>query len=63
MKIYENTYSTTRPPEIDITADKVFITSNIDSSLWVHGRHNKFGKDNPLPTKHLGMLGHLFFYD
>ena len=30
MKIYENTYSTTRPPEIDITADKVFITSNIE---------------------------------
>lgn len=30
MKIYENTYSTTMPPEIDITAEKVFVASNIE---------------------------------
>ena len=29
MKIYENTYSTIEPPQIDITATKVFIASNI----------------------------------
>ena len=30
MKIYEETYAMTRPPEIETTATKVFIASNIE---------------------------------
>lgn len=30
MKIYENTYSMNKPPEIETTATKVFVTSNIE---------------------------------
>ena len=30
MKIYNNTYSLTEPPAIDITNSKVFIASNIE---------------------------------
>ena len=30
MKIYEETYAMTRPPEIETTATKVFVASNIE---------------------------------
>ena len=30
MKIYEHTYSMNRPPEIETTATKVFVTSNVE---------------------------------
>lgn len=41
-------------PTHSVNIDDNFITSNIENKLWVHGRHNKFGKDNPLPTNWFG---------